>query len=116
MGDRVAVLQKGGVLAQYATPPELLMHPSNDFVEDFVGADRALKRLSLRRLSDLDLPPARSAEAYKRISCDTTLRDALSRMLAEPDAPLLVVDAGGRALGLVTIERIARALEEAERT
>ena len=37
MGDRVAVLQKGGVLAQYATPAELLMSPANDFVEDFVG-------------------------------------------------------------------------------
>ena len=55
MGDRVAVLQKGGVLAQYATPPELLMSPANDFVEDFVGADRALKRLSLLRVRDIDL-------------------------------------------------------------
>jgi osmoprotectant transport system ATP-binding protein len=55
MGDRVAVLQKGGVLAQYATPPELLMDPASDFVEDFVGADRALKRLSLLRVRDVDL-------------------------------------------------------------
>src|SRR3989442_7953126 len=54
MGDRVAVLQKGGVLAQYATPPELLMSPASDFVEDFVGADRALKRLSLLRVRDVD--------------------------------------------------------------
>ena len=55
MGDRVAVLQKGGVLAQYATPAELLMSPANDFVEDFVGADRALKRLALLRVRDIDL-------------------------------------------------------------
>src|SRR5204862_3037880 len=55
MGDRVAVLQRGGVLAQYATPPELLMRPASDFVEDFVGADRALKRLSLLRVADIDL-------------------------------------------------------------
>ena len=45
MGDRIAVMQEGGVLAQYAPPAELLMHPANEFVEDFVGADRALKRL-----------------------------------------------------------------------
>ena len=47
MGDRVVVLKKGGHLAQYATPTELLMEPADDFVEDFVGADRALKRLAL---------------------------------------------------------------------
>ena len=65
MGDRVAVMQKGGMLAQYATPAELLMTPANDFVEDFVGADRALKRLSLLRVRDIDLwkaPLARVGE------------------------------------------------------
>ena len=55
MGDRIAVLREGGRLAQYATPAELLMAPADAFVEDFVGADRALKRLSLMRVSDIDL-------------------------------------------------------------
>ena len=55
MGDRVAVLREGGHLAQYATPAELLMAPADGFVEDFVGADRALKRLSLLRVADIDL-------------------------------------------------------------
>jgi osmoprotectant transport system ATP-binding protein len=55
MGDRIAVMRDGGRLAQYATPSELLMEPADDFVEDFVGADRALKRLALTRVSDVDL-------------------------------------------------------------
>jgi osmoprotectant transport system ATP-binding protein len=55
MGDRIAILRQGGVLAQYATPAELLMAPADDFVEDFVGADRALKRLALTRVRDIDL-------------------------------------------------------------
>ena len=55
MGDRIAVLRQGGRLAQYATPAELLMAPADDFVEDFVGADRALKRLALMRVADIDL-------------------------------------------------------------
>jgi osmoprotectant transport system ATP-binding protein len=55
MGDRIAILKEGGRLAQYATPAELLMAPADDFVEDFVGADRALKRLALMRVSDIDL-------------------------------------------------------------
>jgi osmoprotectant transport system ATP-binding protein len=55
MGDRIAIIKQGGRLAQYATPAELLMSPADDFVEDFVGADRALKRLSLLRVRDIDL-------------------------------------------------------------
>jgi osmoprotectant transport system ATP-binding protein len=55
MGDRIAILEEGGRLAQYATPAELLMAPANGFVEDFVGADRALKRLALMRVRDIDL-------------------------------------------------------------
>jgi len=55
MGDRIAILKAGGRLAQYATPAELLMAPADDFVEDFVGADRALKRLALMRVRDIDL-------------------------------------------------------------
>ncbi|MGC1853303.1 MAG: ABC transporter ATP-binding protein [Solirubrobacterales bacterium] len=55
MGDRIAVMRKGGRVAQYATPAELLMAPADEFVEDFVGADRALKRLALMRVSDIDL-------------------------------------------------------------
>ncbi|MGH2990920.1 MAG: ATP-binding cassette domain-containing protein [Solirubrobacterales bacterium] len=55
MGDRIAILREGGRLAQYATPAELLMAPADGFVEDFVGADRALKRLALMRVADIDL-------------------------------------------------------------
>ena len=55
MGDRIAVLQVGGKLAQYAPPAELLTAPATSFVEDFVGADRALKRLALQRVRDIDL-------------------------------------------------------------
>ena len=55
MGDRIAVLREGGRLAQFATPAELLMAPGDEFVEDFVGADRALKRLALMRVEDIDL-------------------------------------------------------------
>jgi osmoprotectant transport system ATP-binding protein len=54
MGDRIAILQRGGVLAQYDTPAAILANPATEFVERFVGADRGLKRLSLARVRDLD--------------------------------------------------------------
>jgi osmoprotectant transport system ATP-binding protein len=55
MGDRIAIMREGGRVAQYATPAEILMDPADGFVEDFVGADRALKRLALMRVSDINL-------------------------------------------------------------
>jgi osmoprotectant transport system ATP-binding protein len=53
MGDRIAILQIGGHLAQYDPPDQLLASPANEFVADFVGRDRALKRLRIRYI-DLD--------------------------------------------------------------
>lgn len=55
MGSRVAVMQIGGHLAQYAAPGELLLHPASDFVSRFVGVDRGLKRLSLMTVADVTL-------------------------------------------------------------
>ena len=49
MGDRIAILREGGVLAQYDTPDAILAHPADDFVAQFIGEDRALRRLALRR-------------------------------------------------------------------
>ncbi|MDX6731409.1 MAG: osmoprotectant transport system ATP-binding protein, partial [Baekduia sp.] len=44
LGDHIAVLKPGGVLAQYATPEELVRSPADAFVEEFVGVDRMIKR------------------------------------------------------------------------
>ncbi|QXC63208.1 ATP-binding cassette domain-containing protein [Aquihabitans sp. G128] len=55
LGDKVAVLNVGGIVEQFAAPDELLANPSNEFVADFVGHERSIKRLSLSRVRDLDL-------------------------------------------------------------
>ena len=47
MGDRIAIFRQGGHLEQYAPPDELLAEPATDFVADFLGAERGLKRLAL---------------------------------------------------------------------
>jgi osmoprotectant transport system ATP-binding protein len=63
MGDRIAILQRGGILAQYDTPSAILANPASEFVERFVGADRGLKRLSLGRVGDLNLLEAVTVRA-----------------------------------------------------
>ena len=45
MGDRIAILRDGGVLAQYDTPDAILARPADEFVTQFIGEDRALRRL-----------------------------------------------------------------------
>jgi osmoprotectant transport system ATP-binding protein len=110
MGDRIAVMQEGGHLAQYAPPAELLMHPANAFVEDFVGADRALKRLALQRVRDVELIPATDGHPSEpMIELDEPLRDALSQMLAAETPLAPVVDGDGRVVGLLSIELVSHA-------
>jgi osmoprotectant transport system ATP-binding protein len=93
IGDRIAIMRKGGRLAQYASPAELLMQPADDFVEDFVGADRALKRLALQRVRDVDLWKA------PLVSLGEPVAEARARA-AESEVPYpLAVDQSGRPLG-----------------
>jgi osmoprotectant transport system ATP-binding protein len=102
MGDRVAVMRVGGKLAQFATPAELLVNPADDFVEDFVGADRALKRLSLVRVRDVDLwkaPLVREGEPAAA---------ARARAAASEVPYPLLVDADGRPLGWLSDRDLQR--------
>jgi osmoprotectant transport system ATP-binding protein len=101
MGDQIAVMKRGGKLAQYAPPAELLMHPADDFVEDFVGADRALKRLALQRVSEVDLWKAPLVRAGD-------LMDDVRAKIAEADVPYpLMVDDAGRPLGWLSQKAMA---------
>ncbi|WP_374216232.1 ABC transporter ATP-binding protein [Frankia sp. R82] len=59
LGDRVAVFSQGGTLEQLDPPARILGRPATDFVADFVGADRALRRLAVTPLLPADLEPSR---------------------------------------------------------
>ena len=72
IADRIAILNVGGKIEQFASPEEILREPANDFVKKFVGAERGLKRLALMSVDDIELeegpvvaPAASSAEALK---------------------------------------------------
>ena len=73
--------------------PSCWLRPANAFVEDFVGADRALKRLSLQRVRDVDLwqaPPCGWASRWPR----------RARQVEAADVPTpLLVDERGAPLG-----------------
>ena len=95
MADRIAVLQRGGVLAQYDTPDAILAGPASEFVEHFVGADRGLKRLSLLRVRDLPLNDPLTA------SVGEPGGDLRRRLEAAGADYALLLDADRRPLGWI---------------
>jgi osmoprotectant transport system ATP-binding protein len=116
MGDRICILREGGVLAQYDTPEAILARPADDFVARFVGADRGLKRLALRRLDEGGLLPADAANGDRAPVCSprTTLRDALSLMLTEGSTGVLVQSENGERQGYLTFEIVSRLLSRSD--
>jgi osmoprotectant transport system ATP-binding protein len=98
IGDRIAILRKGGRLAQYDTPRAILEKPADEFVAEFVGADRALKALALHTLAELDLGPPADGPRIPRAS---TVRQALA-LAIEKQALVLAVTDGDVVVGSVT--------------
>jgi len=107
MGSRIAILREGR-LVQYDTPEAILAAPADAFVEEFVGADRALRRLSLLTVADHVEPLGRDGVA-PTIAPDASLRDALAVLLAAGVDSVRVVDGRGAPRGYVTLERIKAA-------
>ncbi|MER5936260.1 ABC transporter ATP-binding protein [Streptomyces sp. NPDC001928] len=92
LGTMVAVMRTGGKLAQFAPPAELLSHPADAFVEDFLGADRGIRRLSFFPAAGLELL------TEPVVAVDATAEQIAAHDTA--DAPyLLVTDQDGRPLG-----------------
>ena len=116
MGDKIAILRQGGELAQYDTPEQLLLRPADQFVADFVGADRALKRLGLSTLADVELLAPDGHKPDGRVPLTSSVRDALSAVLASGGAPVAAVDGEGQVKGIVTLELLGGLLGNGELT
>jgi osmoprotectant transport system ATP-binding protein len=116
LGDRIAILREGGMLAQFDTPDTILADPADDFVARFVGADRGLKRLSLMRLSEVGLdPPERHEPGDPELDGSTSLRDALSIMLSTGRGRASVLDGDGGIKGSISFTQISRLLGAEDR-
>jgi osmoprotectant transport system ATP-binding protein len=112
MGDRIAILREGGVLAQYDTPDAILAKPADDFVAQFIGEDRALRRLARRRVGELELEPVGNpSRPTVQAAASTTVRNAVSLLLESHTDRLLVVDDDGTELGVLTLAKAAELLQ-----
>ncbi len=99
LGDRIAILAQGGILEQHDTPAEILGNPANEFVADFVGADRGLKRMKVTPIDvgDLEQPPL--------VQVGATLAEVRTSMDAADVPYALVVDQDRRLRGWISRAR-----------
>ncbi len=124
MGDQVAIFAVGGRLAQCATPAELLARPADDFVADFVGSTKSLRRLAVTRIDSSHLEPVdgwstedgtgERAHLIGTVDIGSTLEYALAALL-RGDQGVVGVRDGDKLVGVLTPESIHRSLRESLR-
>ena len=99
MGDKIAIF-RDGILEQCDTPDEILSNPANSFVKEFVGTDRALKRLKLINVTEA-IMPFRMA-----VNSDDPLDKVAKKMRHRNTHIAVMVGPRGRARGYITKEEI----------
>ncbi|NGP44003.1 ABC transporter ATP-binding protein [Bacillaceae bacterium SIJ1] len=114
MGDQIALLRKGEI-QQFDTPVNLLNHPKNHFVQEFVGQDRVLKSMSLYSVADLQKalnlePLTNKLGEFKEVNNQTSLRVGISALLNQEADYLVVTDEAGEHIGMLTMDLIEQFL------
>jgi osmoprotectant transport system ATP-binding protein len=110
VGDRIALLNFGAKVEQYATPAEILGRPANEFVTGFLGHERVLKLLAVTPIDPASLQRAEPRVEATRVASTATLADALADLLEAGSDSIPVYD-DGRYLG----DFDARSLQESLR-
>jgi osmoprotectant transport system ATP-binding protein len=102
----IAILERGR-LAQWGTPLDVVERPASGFVREFVGgAGSGLQLLGLHKIAER-LRPGETA-AGEPLPAEASLRDALAAMTERHTDRLPVVDASGRAIGVITLADLVR--------
>jgi osmoprotectant transport system ATP-binding protein len=110
MADRIAIFHSGR-LVQFAAPDEMLAHPADAFVANFVGRDRTLKRLRLTRVREImTATDGRLDENVPSVSPDDDLRGVAAFFLESDTQFLRCIDEDGHVIGIVTRQAIAARL------
>lgn len=97
LGDAVAVFGPGGTLQQCEAPARLLSNPANDFVADFVGADRGYRLMQFYSAADLVLRPI-----------PTVIEDEIDGLVLAGDEWRLVVRDDGSPFGWIDADGVER--------
>lgn len=103
LADKICIMSHGKVI-QFDTPDNILRHPANDFVRDFIGQNRLIQdRPNLRSVEDAMITPI-------TITADQSLNDAVELMRRKRIDTLFVVNHQHKLLGFLDIEDINQGL------
>lgn len=100
LADKIVIMNAGEIV-QVGSPDEILKHPANEFVEDFIGKDRLLQsRPDVTRVEQImNANPITVKE-------ERTLKEAIQVMRDNRVDSLLVIDEIGTLKGYIDIEMI----------
>ncbi|REI08307.1 betaine/proline/choline family ABC transporter ATP-binding protein [Staphylococcus felis] len=103
LADKICIMSNGRVI-QYDTPDNILRHPANDFVRDFIGQNRLIQdRPNIRTVEDAMIKPV-------TVNIDHSLNDAVAIMRDRRVDTIFVIDHHDQLLGYLDIEDINQGL------
>ncbi|GEL03409.1 betaine/proline/choline family ABC transporter ATP-binding protein [Rummeliibacillus sp. G93] len=102
LADRICIMHNGEMV-QFDTPDEILTHPANDFVKEFIGSHRLIQeKPSAKIVDDVMIKPV-------SITLEKSLDEAIKLMVSKRVDTLFVTDGHGRLLGYLNVEMITSA-------
>jgi osmoprotectant transport system ATP-binding protein len=114
VGDRICLLKMQAKIAQYDTPERILTHPASEYVAEFLGRERLVRRMTVVPIDPqtLEQPDGGPPPNEPRISLSSTLTDALAAAIASPTERAAVFE-GDRYLGDFTATSLLESLRRA---
>ncbi len=114
VGDHICLLQMGGKIAQFDTPDAILTRPASDYVAEFLGRERIVRRMSVLTVDVqvLEHPAGGAPAGEPRVEVSSTLAEAFAAALSSPDERAAVFD-GERFVGSFTATSLLEALRRA---
>ena len=101
LADKICIMQ-GGKIQQYDTAENLLKHPANSFVKDFIGSDRLWSAPEYIKAKDIMIK-----DPVKAIETRTVIQ-AMEIMRTNKVDSILVTDKNNLLVGILTIKELRR--------
>src|SRR5438309_4320292 len=100
VGDRICLFKMQAQVAQYDTPEAILTRPASEYVAEFLGRERLVRRMSVVTVDvrTLEHPSSGPGAGEPRVTISSTLSEAFAAALASPDERAAVYE-GERYLG-----------------
>jgi osmoprotectant transport system ATP-binding protein len=110
VGDRICLMKMQAEVAQYDTPERILIKPASDYVAEFLGRERLVRRMAIAHIDSQSLErSAAPRPGEPRIALTSSLTDAFAAALASPTERAAVYD-GERYVGGFTAASLLESL------